>query len=73
MKITMIEKYRSKNIKSFIKLTPSSLLKSLVYDTNNFEFRKCCKTATWQVYSRKNLVHARYSKVSLVDYNIAGF
>ena len=73
MKITKILKHRSKKVKSYIKLPPSSVVILLVHNTNKLEFQKCYKTAAWQVYSQKNFVHARKSKLSLVDSNTAGF
>lgn len=49
------------------------MLMLLVHNTNKREFWNCYKTATRQIYSQKNLVYARDSKLSFVDSNIAGF
>ena len=38
MKITKTLKYRSKNVKNFIKLPPGSMLMLLVHNTNKREF-----------------------------------
>ena len=73
MKITKTLKYRSKNVKNFIKLPPAQCLCYLYIILINVNFETVIKQLLGKFIRKKNLVYARDSKLSFVDSNIAGF